>query len=789
MKRTRDSLSVRGAATAEQTREMNTRSLSVRAASIDEKTRSVEAVLSTETPAEIIDWFRMDEVTEILVASGARFAPMLPMLDNHNRFEMRDQIGSVREIHLDGNRIVGRLYFAEGLEKAEAAWQLVRQGHADSVSIGYRVDDNGYVDIAPGATAEVNGKSYTAPAGSGLRVSYAWELKELSVVHIGADPNARIREAKRTASTQHKEHTMDEFRNYLESLGLKKGASEAEAMAFYRTLGGEQFRAAKEHFDKLDEPARKALGEAKRAEDVKPEDEKTPGAKAEADPDAETEDEEDKPMPEGTKASKAKTTKRRAAPVDSDVIRKAERERITRLRSLDDAGNQAVAELVERGVNENWTYEQTATAVLQAERRSLAPAVNAAPAGHVRSNDPVPNALAASILMRSGMRFDQLPVDRTLVGDARRGAQARLASEADRFKHYGLVDIVQDCLGPRGGRHLSSQDAVREIIGMEHARQVGHYSQRGATGTFSGIFSTVFDVQLMAHYDAYEDTTRQWVVERDVPNFQTVDRVLAGKGGALKKLSRGDTAKDDTMGDDKESYKIARYAKKFVVDEQDIIDDRVEILTDYPREAGEAAAQLRPDGVYYILLANPTLDTDGVALFNSAHGGNTTTGALTITTLEASRGIMAKQTQNGRTLNLSPKFLAGPQDLWGTIMQLLNSTQLLSTVATSAGGGFFGTDNYIRSLGLKPIIDNRLGVAGVTDPVTGTAQAGTATNYFLIGDRNTIEVGYLRGTGRRPQIRSFVLDQGQWGLGWDVNMDIGFKALDYRALVFSTGDA
>jgi len=49
------------------------------------------------------------------------------------------------------------------------------------------------------------------------------------------------------------------------------------------------------------------------------------------------------------------------------------------------------------------------------------------------------------------------------------------------------------------------------------------------------------------------------------------------------------------------------------------------------------------------------------------------------------------------------------------------------------------------------------------------------------------QVGYLRGTGRVPAIRSFVLDKGQWGIGWDIKFDIGAKALDFRGMYFSVG--
>ena len=36
-------------------------------------------------------------------------------------------------------------------------------------------------------------------------------------------------------------------------------------------------------------------------------------------------------------------------------------------------------------------------------------------------------------------------------------------------------------------------------------------------------------------------------------------------------------------------------------------------------------------------------------------------------------------------------------------------------------------------------------------------------------------------------MRSFVLDKGRWGIGWDVKMDVGAKALDFRALYKSDG--
>ncbi len=46
----------------------------------------------------------------------------------------------------------------------------------------------------------------------------------------------------------------------------------------------------------------------------------------------------------------------------------------------------------------------------------------------------------------------------------------------------------------------------------------------------------------------------------------------------------------------------------------------------------------------------------------------------------------------------------------------------------------------------------------------------------------TIKIAYLTGTGRAPQSRTFTLDKGKYGMGWDVKMDVGGSAMDWRGL-------
>ena len=171
-------------------RDLTTRALHVRTASADEKGRSVEAVLATEEPTRVFDWRAWEEVDEILVARGATLPTDVRMLDTHWRSSIDDVIGSVREMKREGDQIVGRLYFVEGDDKAERAWNKVAQGHVTDVSVGYRVE--AYVDIPAGTTQNVNGRAYTAGKRA-LRVTTDWTVKEASLVPVGADEAAKIR--------------------------------------------------------------------------------------------------------------------------------------------------------------------------------------------------------------------------------------------------------------------------------------------------------------------------------------------------------------------------------------------------------------------------------------------------------------------------------------------------------------------------------------------------------------------------------------------------------------------
>lgn len=739
--------------------DLTVRTFQIRAASVNEAERSVEAVIATDAPVEVYDYRSYSVIDEVLRIDGAEFADQVPLLESHNRWSLDSVLGSIRNIRKENGRIVGRLFFAQGDERAEMAWQKVRQGHITDVSAGYRAVSDGFVDIAPGQSATVSGQQYrNTSKNKTLRITSRWVMREGSLVPIGADQNSKIREAAasptqtRTSishpSPRLETSTMNpKLRKYLETIGLRADATDQDATAFLNAITDQSQRAF----------ANGLLLEASAVSNTSA----NAAAAAPAAPAAATQPQQQRGQADAP------------AQQAPDQILAAERARVAEITRL--AGDTVPSTLRAQAISEGWSAERAGLAFLEAERGQRAPAVHTTTTQERATRE----VLATALALRSGTNM--LPA--RLTGEART-QQERVCNEAERFMDMSLLDMIRTVGTMTGLRMPMGRQAVIEML-LDNQRS-------GAmTAQLVYVFTTSYTARLMEGWEEYPDSTIGWVSEVDVPDFKSNERIGLDKDPGLKKLPRGGTAKSTTFGDVRETYKLSRFAKQAVIDEQDIIDDNLSIFQTIPFEMGEAARRLRPDLIYSLLLANAALSDTG-ALFNATAvttaGGhaNLLTGsgsALSATSLQNATVAMGKQTYNKVNLNISPAFLIVPQDLRFTAQILLQSIERI----ISADSG--GTYNPLKELNMQVRVDNRIGVAGVFDPNAETARTGTATNWFLASrPGRTIECGYLSGTKRLPSVRSFVLDKGQWGIGWDIKHDIGAKALDYRGLYKSDGN-
>lgn len=733
----------------EQNRDITGRAFTIRAASVDEPNRSVECVMATEGRVRVFDWSR-GIIEEVLVADGGSFPTQMPMLACHARYSLDDVLGSVRGAKRDGTNWVGRLFFAED-EESDKAWKKTRGGHLTDVSIGYQALE--YTDIEPGQKTTVGGREYAA-GNMPLRITTKWEARECSLVPIGADRNAKVRGEPKPAAqppaNAGREIVMDPLmRTYLESIGLRHDASVEEAKAFAAALGGAQRAIAD------DITAGKIKDQAGLTARTAPQ---APAAPAQPAP-AQT--------PEQIRAE----------------AQRMERDRISAIRAA--AGNDIPVAMVDQAINEGVSAERAAAQFLTHLRSSRTPAVQTdVNVGIDRTRAMAELSLAASLVGVGGERhaaaFEQSvnefdPYTGMRTADAWKQAVAG----GRRYASLGAKDFLRQCL-QLAGRQYSLSDSAGMLM---RAAISG--------GAVSNIFTTsAFAVMMMA-WEEVPDTTVGWVSEADVVNFLTHTEIDFQTDAQLKKHQRGGTAQHSNVSDSGQTFKLARYSKQFVVDEMDVIDDRFGALLSAPAEHGKAARRLRPQLVYSLLNQNATYG--GGLLFNNTAittaGGHANLGnaALDAAGMKAAVNLMALQyILQGKVripLNIVPETLIVPAALQWTAKELINSDTII--IAGTAGAVTErGTKNVLANAVKRLVVDDSIGALGTWDPSAEVVRTGSATNYYLASaPGRTVEVSYRRGTGRAPQLRSFILDQGQWGIGWDVNYDIEAHVKDFRGLV------
>lgn len=220
---------------------MEARSYPFRAKTFDGEALTVEATLATETPARVWDWERWEVVNEVLLMEGLKALPkQVPLLDSHNRARVGDQLGSTLPRKEEGGKLGGVRRFSKVNPRAVEAAGMVGEGHLTDGSIGYVVEKATWID--EGQTKRIRDREFTGP----LKVATSWRLIEDSVTPIGADSGAKMRAeidwSQFEADASRRKHAMEEqamlekLRAQFEALGLKRGATDAEVLAFAESL-------------------------------------------------------------------------------------------------------------------------------------------------------------------------------------------------------------------------------------------------------------------------------------------------------------------------------------------------------------------------------------------------------------------------------------------------------------------------------------------------------------------------------------------------------------------------
>lgn len=766
---------------------------------LDDKKRTVRALAFTETPVPIYDWKSDRIVGEVLTVAGMKTVDSVRLLDAHSRWAAASVLGSAMEFReesaTDTTARGGSLTLQfSAASDVEPIWTRVKEGHLRGVSIGGSYARGAYTEIEKGGSFSYAGVTYTA-TDMPLRIVTDWELVEVSVVPIPADATASIRGRQtetqtatsdidpttggRVARTRnnagkpaaHGVTTMEfsiRAKRFLRSLGLPANATHEQTVAFARALTPEQLA-------ELYEVSRRAKeileGQPQRAATST-----TAGGNT-------------------TQQAAPAAAQTPAAPSVDPVL--AERERIN---AIDQMSEGVPAELVSRARSEGWTVEQAGLRFFQAIQRQTPQGVGAdaqrgSPGIHVQRGMTL-ETLQVAVLNRHNIQPDseifRSEAGRALLG--RHDVGAGWICEASRAMENGRpVDGRFARAIDEGYRYrsLSAVDICREVIRMS-GRNVPvdreEIIERAMSlSSLNRVFGTAVNARIVGGYISYADSTRGWCAEQDWPDHRSNQPVALNSAKGLKKRASGVQAEHVEFNDAGQTYNVDPYCGQFAIDIVDIRNDQAGFTGTAPEALGMMAAEVRPNLVYGLILANGTL-SDSIALFSTSrtNSNDISSSALTNANLSAAEQRMAgfvSVASDGsvKPMNMMAGFLIVPRALRQTAIREARSPLLVSGNTTAAGNTNPHNGEWqIRS-------DARLDV-GFTHPGTGVALAGSTTRWYIVeaSGMRAISVGYLAGTGRAPIIRSGRFNTpGQYGLWWDVEMPLGAGVLTPEAIVRS----
>lgn len=339
-----------------------------------------------------------------------------------------------------------------------------------------------------------------------------------------------------------------------------------------------------------------------------------------------------------------------------------------------------------------------------------------------------------------------------------------LTAGARDFRGLSLLECAQECLSWHGvGLRTLGRSEV-----AERALQT--------SSDFPLILADVVNKTLRRSYEAAPKTFKPLGRQVSLSDFRPAHRVKLGEAPQLEEIRESGEFTRGAMAESDETISLKSYGRIVGITRKIILNDDLGAFTRLPEMFGQSAANLESDIVWGAILANPTLLTDGIAVFHGSHAnliGAGSGAAPSVTSVGAGRVAMSKQTGlDGKTiLNVRPRFLVVPTELE------IPAQQLLFTITPNQ------TANVVPPAvqTLTPISEPRLSSGA-------NRQSGSATAWYLFADPATVdtfEYAYMEGQdGPYTETRQgFDVD----GMEVKCRHEFGAAWIDYRGAYKNSG--
>ncbi|MBP2654243.1 MAG: phage prohead protease, family [Firmicutes bacterium] len=337
--------------------------------------------------------------------------------------------------------------------------------------------------------------------------------------------------------------------------------------------------------------------------------------------------------------------------------------------------------------------------------------------------------------------------------------QAKPAPGFEALRCVNLVDLGRLVYERSTGKRFQSFD--RDLLVREMVQ----------SSVFSYILQNVADKAMQNAYQLAPVTYPVWTKHGVLNDYKPALRAQLSEVPLLENVGKGAEYKLITLTDAGEWIQLSKRGNLFTITREDILNDDMHALVDFPARWAAAARMTINQDVYTVLNSNPTMGYDSTALFANAHSNIATANKTAPSKASLQAAIQAMMLQTGLKtsipLNVRPKFLLSPVALMFGAKQLLQSTA--DPTASNAGAV-----NVLQDI-----------VQLVTDPLL---DASSSTAWYLASDpsiTDTIEVAFLNGQDSPyiEQQNGFQVD----GFTYKIRIEYGVKALDWRGLFKNPG--
>lgn len=305
-----------------------------------------------------------------------------------------------------------------------------------------------------------------------------------------------------------------------------------------------------------------------------------------------------------------------------------------------------------------------------------------------------------------------------------------------------------------------------------------------ATASWAEVVQDSLYNSLLQNYRAlpYNDWEKLVSTVEGVADFRTRHWTRVGGYGDLPSVAEGAAYQPAASpGDEEVTYSVS---KRGMLEQQItmelIANDQIGALARIPRELANAAKRTLHKFVFDMVTGqNPTMGYDSVALYHtSSHGPNSTTNALSVSSLNAA--IIAMEAQTARLssnevlgVRNTPRYLIVSRNLRARAQRIVNPSDAYAyglTPAATTPGANVDTDanldpHMFKGSGIQVVVYDYHNAA-----YTSAYNWTNATDWYLVADprqRDTMILGFLNGR-REPEL--FMQDDPNAGLGFEADV-------------------